>query len=260
MHEQPRAVEQGRIRIRAAMFAALLPALLAAQFATPLPFAAGERLSYAAHAGRGRNGHGAMWIDGPVDVRGVSTITLRSEMSGGIGPIRVTDRASSSFDTERMASLRYSKVERSPLGGHTESVEIEPATRTWRAADGRNGISTSDQPLDELSFVYALRSMTLPDDGQLVLNRHFDASRNPTIIRSLGRGVVTTPAGTFATDEVEMRVRDPRRYHGEGIIRFSFSADACRRPVRIESNIPSAGTVVLTLTAAEPFIAACAPR
>ena len=246
--------------IRLALLVALLPLVIAAQYSSSLPFAAGERLSYDAHAGRGRNGHGEMWIEGPVDVRGSATLTLRSEMKGGFGPIRVTDKASSSFDTERMASLRYSKHERSPFGGHTEAVEIEPSSRSWRAADGRSGTSLTDQPLDELSFVYALRAMKLPEDVPVVLNRHFDASRNPTVLRLLGRDTITTPAGTFITDVIEMRVRDPRRYRGEGVIRFSLSADACRRPVRIESTMPDAGTVVLTLTAAEPFLPACAPR
>ena len=72
--------------------------------------------------------------------------------------------------------------------------------------------------------------------------------------------MVTTPAGTFNTREIEMRVRDRRRYRGEGLIRIALSDDRCRRPVRIESAIPGAGTVVMTLIAAEPIIAACVPR
>jgi hypothetical protein len=255
-----KAASKRRTNLSLALLMGLLPVVIASQYTPVLPFAAGEKLSYDARAGRGRNGHGEMWIEGPVDVRGAATITLRSEMKGGFGPLTVSDKASSSFDTERMASLRYSKLERSPFGGHTENVEIKPETRSWLAADGRSGTSLTDQPLDELSFVYALRAMKLPKDEPVVLNRHFDADRNPTVIRWIGRDTVTTAAGTFTTDEVEMRVRDPRRYHGEGVIRFSLSADACRRPVRIESTMPNAGTVVLSLRAAEPFISSCAPR
>ena len=66
--------------------------------------------------------------------------------------------------------------------------------------------------------------------------------------------------GVFVTREVEMRVRDARNYKGEGVIRFSLGDDACRRPIRIESNIPGAGSVVLTLASAVPVIAACEPR
>ena len=206
------------------------------------------------------NGRGVMWIDGPVDVRGVSTIVLHSDISGGFGPIRVSDKATSWFDPERMASMRYVKSERSPLGRHDEDVEIDPSQHWWRDADGHTGTSVSDQPLDELSFIYALRSMRIPDDSTIVLNRHFDSERNPTTVRGVGRGSVESPLGTFATRTIEMRVRDARRYRGEGLIRISFSDDPCRRPIRIESKIPNAGTVVMTLSAAEPAIPACAPH
>jgi hypothetical protein len=57
-----------------------------------------------------------------------------------------------------------------------------------------------------------------------------------------------------------MRVRDERNYQGEGTIRLSLSDDVCRRPVRIESRIPGAGTVVLTLRSALPVVAACTPH
>lgn len=252
--------ETGRGHFRAALCLMLAPGLLALHDAAPLPFASGERLMYSAHAGPGLNGHGEMWIDGPVDVHGVLAIALHSEMTGGFGPVRVSNKTTSWLDPKRMGSLRFSKVERSFMSSHEEDVKMDPATRSWRATDGRTGTSPSDQPLDELSFIYLLRTMRIPDDSTLVLNRHFDADRNPTIVRSLGRGSVSTPAGTFATREIEMRVRDARHYRGEGVIRISLSDDACHLPVRIESAIPDAGRVVLTLTSAKPAIAACAPR
>ena len=46
-----------------------------------------------------------------------------------------------------------------------------------------------------------------------------------------------------------MRVRDPRRYRGEGVIRIHLSDDAGRVPVRIESRMPVVGTAVMLLRA-----------
>lgn len=238
----------------------LLPGVLALRTSSPQPFACGERLSYSAHAGPGLNGHGEMWIEGPIDVRGVAVMVLRSEISGGFGPIKVTDHTTSWLDPERMATLRFLKDERYPFGRHSEDVEIFPESREWHATDGRSGVGPSDQPLDELSFIYLLRTLRVPDDSILVLSRHFDPDRNPTIVRSLGSGQVRTSLGTWTTREIEVRVRDRRRYRGEGVIRISLSDDACRRPVRIESNIPNAGTIVLELTGAEPAVPSCGPR
>ena len=225
-----------------------------------LPFAVGERLVYDAHAGPGLNGRAEMWIEGPVEIRGTPTMMLRFTFSAHVGFLHVDDNTTSWMDPVRMATLRFVKEEHHLLARHSEDVSVEPLAKKWTSADGREGTSPSTTPLDELSFIYAIRTFSLADGATLAMNRHFDPDRSPTTVRSLGNASVTTKAGVFPTREVEMRVRDARNYKGEGVIRFSLSDDVCRRPVRIESAIPGAGTVVLTLVSAEPVIAACAPR
>ncbi len=224
-----------------------------------LPFAVGERLSYDAHAGPGLNGRAEMWIEGPEDIRGTSTMVLRFTFAARVGFLHVDDNTTSWLDPIRMSAMRFVKEEHHLMARHNEDVTIEPLTRHWSAADGRSGTSPTNIPLDELSFMYAVRTFSLSTDSATVLDRHFDAERSPTTLRMIGRDTITTPAGTFATREVEMRVRDAHNYKGEGVIRFSLSDDACRRPLRIESRIPGAGTVVLTLSSALPKIAACLP-
>jgi hypothetical protein len=247
-----------RNHLRLLLGASLLPFVLGmTQSSTPLPFNSGERLVYNAHAGPGMNARAEMWIEGPTTVRGKQVLVLNSEIKGGFGPLKVIDRATSWLDPERMAILRYVKEERTPLGKHHEDVEVDINGRAWRDDDGRTGESPTDQPLDELSFIYVLRSMRLADDSAVVLSRHFDPDRNPTILRSLGTGSVTIEGRTWKTREIEMRVRDARRYSGEGVIRISISDDACRRPVRIESKIPKAGKVVMELRSAEPELPGC---
>lgn len=236
---------------------AVMPAPASAE--RQLPFAIGERLVYSAHAGPGLNGTAEMWIEGPVDVRGVSTMVLRFTFSTRVAFLSVSDNTTSWLDPLRMAAMRFSKVERRLTSKHVEDVAIEPATRRWTASDGHSGTTSSDAPLDELSFIYLVRTLDLADGQELVLQRHFDAERNPTVIRSLGRGSVTTPSGVIATRELEMRVRDARNYQGTGVIRFSITDDECRRPVRIESRIPGAGTVVMVLAGATPARSGCAP-
>jgi hypothetical protein len=240
--------------ILASLFAAV-----AVTSARPLPFAVGEHLTYDAHAGPGLNGTADMWIEGPVESDGVSTLKLRFTFATRIGFLRVSQNSTSWLDPQRMASRRFVKEERRLLARHEEDVRIDPAAHHWAAADGRDGAIESDAPLDELSFIYAVRTLVLPDDSTLRLDRHYDAARNPTTLRVTGIDTVETPAGTFRVREVEMRVRDQLTYDGEGVIRLSLSDDACRRPVRIMSRMPGAGTVVLTLRDAVPAIAGCAP-
>jgi hypothetical protein len=225
-----------------------------------LPFAIGEKLVYDARAPHGLKGKATMWIEGPEEVRGVETMVLRFDFATRIGFVRISDRTTSWLDPLRFAAMRFDKQELRFMARHAEHVELDPATHEWMEADGRSGRSPTSQPLDELSFIYWLRTLPAGAAETLTLERHFDPARNPTVIRSLGRGRVETPLGTFATHEVEMRVRDARNYKGEGVIRFSFSDDACRRPVRISSTIPEAGTVTMTLASASPAVAACVPE
>jgi len=75
------------------------------------------------------------------------------------------------------------------------------------------------------------------------------ATRRPY---GLAREVTDTKAGKFATLKVEMRVRDPRHYRGEGSIILNLTDDARRIPVRIESTVPVYGKTVLTLETLSP--------
>ena len=219
---------------------------LPAQESATLPFRVGERLVYEGRV-RGISGRGTMWIDGPVDVRGVATYELHFDFFARVGPLSVSQKSTSWLDPERMAAMRFEKRERHLLARREEVIDLFPDERRWSAKNGEVGASPTTMPLDELSFIYFIRTLPLSPDSTLRFTRHFDPQRNPTLVRVLGREQVDTPAGSFGTVVVEMRVRDPQHYKGEGRIRFSISDDRCRLPVRIESTIPDAGTVVLTL-------------
>ncbi|MEP7001034.1 MAG: DUF3108 domain-containing protein, partial [bacterium] len=102
-------------------------------------------------------------------------------------------------------------------------------------------------PLDELSFLFYLRTLPLTTVGAQTVARHYDSSRNPTVVTVIGREDVEVEAGHFHAVIVEMRVRDPRRYKGEGIIRIAMSDDERRLLLRLESEMPGAGKATLGL-------------
>ena len=215
-----------------------------------LPFAPGERLTYQVKVSRfGGVGSSTMWIEGPTEVRGSDAWVLRFDFNARVGPVKAEDRTTSWLDARRVTSLRYLKHERHPLSKHDEDVELFPEARRWEAADGTSGESPTDSPLDELSFMYFLR--TLPIDtpnGAWQFTRHYAADRNPTAVRVARREDIDAPAGRFHTVLLEMRVKDPRRYKGDGLIRINITDDACRIPVRIESQMPVIGSAVMLLS------------
>jgi hypothetical protein len=240
------------MRALARLLFLLAPVWGAAQSAA-VPFAVGERFSYGVKVAKmGASGHGEMWVAGPEAVRGVETYVLHMKSGAGIGPFRGGAETTSWIDPIRMAALRFSKTERDVFSSHHDEIEIYPTQRRWTAADGTSGETVTDSPLDELSFIYFIRTLPLCDDSTYVVNRHYDKARNPTTIRVIGRNQLETKAGSFATIRVEMRVKDPLHYQGEGVIVFDFSDDARRIPVRIESVAPKYGKTVMTLEAFTP--------
>lgn len=247
--------------IRATLVAVLASGVVpaASRGQDTLPFTIGERLVYRVHVGRtGTGGRAAMAVAGPVTMRDVPTELLSFDVTTGLGPIRVTDRSRSWLDPVRMTALRFWKQESRPFGYSDQSVEIDGAARRWTDASGASGTTPSGAPLDELSFIYFLRTLPLTPGAVLELDRHYDAARNPTEIEVLGQDSVTTGVGRFRATVVEMRVRDAARYGGRGVIRLALSDDRCRIPLRMESTMPVVGTVVLTLASEGGVRAGCA--
>ncbi|HEV7595670.1 MAG TPA: DUF3108 domain-containing protein [Gemmatimonadaceae bacterium] len=213
-----------------------------------LPFSVGERLTYEVRVAKGgKVGTATMWIEGPVDVRGVSTYLLRFDSRIHIAFLSAVSRSSSWFDPLRGSSLRFFKHEQNPLAQHDESVDLFPDLKEWKAASGEIGQSPSSTPLDELSFMYFIRTLPMSPGSTYSFDRHFDVARNPVTVSVIRREVIPTPMGELRVILVEMRVRDPQHYKGEGVIRIHLTDDACRLPARIESTMPVVGTATLTI-------------
>ena len=188
----------------------------AGETATALPFFVGEKLAYDVTVNTGAKvGTGMMWVEGPIDVRGTSTYLLRFESKVKIAVFSGVSRSSSWFDPVRRTSLRYLKHERNPLSHDDESVEMYPEEKKWSAASGKSGASPGNLPLDELSFIYFIRTLPLTPGTTHRFDRHFDAARNPVVISVVRPEVIPTPLGELRTVLVEMRVRDTRHYKGE---------------------------------------------
>ena len=228
--------------------------------AAVLPFFVGEKLTYDVTVNTGgKIGTGTMWVEGPVDVRGTSTYLLRFDSKVKIAVFSGVSRSSSWFDPVRRTSLRYLKHERNPLSHDDESVEMYPDEKKWTAINGKGGASLGNMPLDELSFIYFIRTLPLTPGTTHRFDRHFDAARNPVVITVVRPEVIPTPLGELKTVLVEMRVRDPKHYKGDGLIRIHLTNDECRLPARIESTMPVVGKAVMTIRS-ENAAAACAKR
>lgn len=244
-----------------------LAALIALTLAAPVAHAQdrlpAESLVFRARSSTfGGIGRASMWTQ-DAELRGVRVALARFEFRTKVALLTVEDRSASWIEgttAEGMRTLRFSKRERNPMGGRREEIDVQPDLRSWSAGDGRTGTLGTQRPLDELSFIYLVRALPLDENATVELRRHYDGGRNPVRITRMGHDTVETPSGRFRVVTVEMRVRDPRRYRGEGVIRFDLSDDACRLPVRIHSAVPLAGKSTLTLESYTRGGGACTAR
>ena len=234
-------------------FATASPSAMGAQTALSAPsrpaFALGEVLDYSVHISRaGDVGQGQMRVEGPVMERGTLTWRLVFVMQAQRGPIKAIDRTTSWINPATFATTRFEKTEKHPLSRDHETIEIDAASSTWTRNSGASQALATPLPLDELSFMYFLRSLPLDQDGTFTFARHFDEARNPTVVYVRGEEMVDTPAGVFRTRVLDMHVRDPKRYQGAGVIRINLDMAGCHVPVRITSRMPIIGKTTLTLT------------
>lgn len=219
--------------------------------AVALPFGIGERLSFVVSTSHlSKVGNAVMALDGPADVRGTPTLAASFTTRISVALMKASNESRSWIDPTRMASLRFTKREHRPFSSVNDSVEIFPALHHWVSTRGDSGIAQSNAPLDELSFIYFLRTAHFAPESTYSFDRHYDTRRSPTTVRVVKRETLHTRAGTFATVELEMRVKDGTSYKGEGVLHLWISEDRCRLPVRMESVMPMLGTGILTLESA----------
>lgn len=221
--------------------ALLLPLTAWAQLDDSRPFGPGERLEYAISYGPFTvPGMGQLKVEGPSRLHDQDAVLLSFDIEATIAGHRVAHHARSWLSTSRFASLGYEMSEQSPIGRGARRWD-------WPGAPAPNG---SALPLDELSFIYLLRTLSLPEDGSLRLDRHYEPARNPVRVRVLKRQVMVLGGLPFSTVLVELRVRDPQRFAaagGEGALRIYFTDDAARIPVRLEVPSPLGPDLVLVL-------------
>ena len=217
--------------------------------AQKLPFYAGEELTYRLQVtGFGPVGRGPMKVSAS-EARGTPALLLTSEFRSSTPIVGGNGLSRSWLDPVHMRVLRFEKRERTPFSRGEESFEIFPAERRWVSGDGDRGTSPTSAPLDELAFLYFIRTLPLRPGDYYEFERHFEVGRNPVSIRVLRREAIEVGAGKSASVVVEMRVRDPQRYRGEGIITLYLTDDDCRIPLRIESRMPKVGKTILSLEA-----------
>lgn len=219
----------------------------------PVPFGPGEVKEYEVRLGRLRVGEGSMRVGEVEFVRGRRTYPLTMTVQGGLPLARVDDRMDSWLDVQTLTSHRFIQDLNQIRSTRYRAYEFFPEEGRYTRQD-REGDQelASDQPLDDVSFLYFVRTLDLEPGKVYTLDRYFRESGNPVIVQVDRRDQVTVPAGTFNTVVVRPIIRTSGLFGEGGEAEIHFTDDDQRLMVMMTSRVPLLGSLSLHLREVTP--------
>jgi len=239
---------------------AMIPAVAAEPAATPTPtptpapsasgyrVTVGERAIYDVELRGRRVGTGTFEVLGQEPVDGRNAVHASLRVKGGLLFAKVDDRFDSWFDPERIVSRRFVQNQRELSHSRQRSYEIKPEEGTYHETrSGKIDSLSTDEPLDDVSFLFYVRTLPLRVGDVDTIPRYFKSGRD-VIIRVIGKKTITVAAGTFETIVVQPTITNASGLFGQGgKAEVYFTDDAARTLVMLKSSVPVLGSLSLEL-------------
>ena len=216
-----------------------------------VPFGPGERAEYAVSLGIfGNVGKGSMEVMGIEEVHGYPTYHLRFDLEGKVAFAKVDTRLESWMDVMGLFARRIHKDQDEVNYEAIKSYDFFPDSMFYRRLEtGDTAALASTEPLDEVSFLYYVRTLPLEPGETYTMNRYYKESGNPVIIKVLRRETMVGADGSQIPVVVVQPIIETSGLFGEGGKAEVYFTDDWRRIlVRMTSKVPVLGSLGLTLT------------
>jgi len=215
----------------------------------PVPFAVGEELVYRATFGGIPAGTARMRVDGIEVVRGRPAYHVVFSIDGGIPLFRVHDRYESWIDVETLASLRHRQQISEGRYKRNTTYEIYPERAEYQK-QGDSVRASVANPLDDGSFIYAVRAAGVRVGETRRDDRYFRPDKNPVVLTGVRQETVEVAAGRFATTVVKPSIRTSGIFSEDGQAHVWFTDDEQRYPVQVKAKFAKF-SLTLTLQSVE---------
>lgn len=214
----------------------------------PVPFGVGERMEYDVKYGiLGTVGKGVLQVAEIDTIRGYPSYRLDFTLKGGIPFAKVDDRYQSWLDVSRLISHRYDQdVDEVGYQRH-RIIDFFPSEGRWERVDVvETGELATDVPLDDISFLYFVRTLPLEVGETYTIPRYWKDEGNPVTVEVLRREKVRLPAGEFNTIVVRPIIKTKGLFSEGGEAEVYFTDDDRRMLVQLKTKV-SFGTLNLVL-------------
>lgn len=224
--------------------------------AAPTPFGAGEHLTYHVKVGVIGAGNGWLSIEGFERVRGNLTYRAAMGLQGRFMFFSLNDFYKSWFDVHTLQSWRFTRDAHEGSYHGTRDFVFFPERMRWERQDNdESGPLPTAAPLDDISFIYFIRTLPLEVGETYTFNRYFKESGNPVSIQVLRKDHRKTDAGEFDVIVVRPTFQDEGLFSERGEAELEFSDDARRLLVYMWVDLPYfPGGVSLHLQTVTPGI------
>lgn len=217
----------------------LVHAALLGSLTNPYAFKVGEILRYDAKLGYFPVGEATVSVARQTRERGVESFVFTMAGQGGPPGWRVRYDLTSLVEVRRFNSLRFHR--RLEQGGKVEDQEyiIVPDSARYRQVGLERDYVAPSEPLDELAFLYFLRTVPLQTGRTYSFSRYFRTGYNPVQVEVTGRETVALPAGPVPCLAIRVTSRGM-------VMRLWLTDDRRRLPAQLEVPLPF-GVVSLSL-------------
>jgi len=212
--------------------------------AAQVPFNIGEELTFSAKFAGIKAGTARMRVDGIDTVRGRPAYHVVFTIDGGIPFFHVRDRYDSWLDVATLSSLRHTQQISEGRYKRNTTYEIYPERAAYQKDSGEVTASVTN-PLDDGSFIYAVRVAAIRVGETRREDRYFKPDRNPVVLVGVRNDTIDVGAGRFNTVVVSPSIRAKGLFAEGGEAQVWFSDDDRRYPVQLKSHF---GKFSLTLT------------
>jgi hypothetical protein len=184
-------------------------------------------------------GQGTMSIVGLDEHDENPVYRIQLAMEGGLGPARVDDMYQSWFDVTTLQTWRYVR-DIDEVGYQSyRHWEFFPDRMTWERQDVEEvGDLGSALPIDEIAFIYFVRTLPLEVGKSYTFNRYFKEDGNPVTVRVVRKDRRETEGVWYNTIVVEPEIRTDGLFGEGGEAEIHFTDDERRIPVYVKSDIP----------------------
>lgn len=245
--------------------AAADPAGDLALFADDWPFPVGERAEYDVTFGPVRVGRASLAVEKAELVRGEAAYRLAFELEGGPIFYKIDDRTVSWLAPDPYRALRFEQVLREGGYQRHRRYELDQERSTfdrqdwneeageYRTHDEERAVEMPPLALDEVSFLYLVRTLPLEVGRTYRFENYFEEEGNPVIVEVLRRESVRLRSGRYETVVVRPIIKAGGLFGEDGRAEVFVAEDETRAIVQLKVRM-GVGAVNMYLREYEPGI------